>query len=79
MVMTIFAGVAAIERTLIITRTNDGRITAKARGVSFGRPRNMRLDQQGLARECVRDGKSIGGVARTFNVHPATIYRVIEG
>jgi transposase-like protein len=37
----------------------------------------MRPDQQVLARELVRDGKSISAVARTFDVHPATIYRVI--
>jgi DNA invertase Pin-like site-specific DNA recombinase len=79
MVMTIFAGIAEFERTLIISRTNDGRVTAKARGVVFGRPKKMRPDQQQLARELVRDGKSISAVARTFDVHPATIYRVIEG
>ncbi len=79
MVMTIFAGIAEFERTLIISRTNDGRGAAKARGVTFGRPKKMRLDQQELARELVKDGKSISAVARTFNVHPATIYRVIEG
>jgi len=39
----------------------------------------MRPDQQQLARELVRDGKSISAVARTFDVHPATIYRVIDG
>jgi DNA invertase Pin-like site-specific DNA recombinase len=78
MVMTVFAGIAEFERTLIISRTNDGRIAAKARGVAFGRPRKMRPDQQQVARELVRDGKSISAVARTFDVHPATIYRVIE-
>jgi DNA invertase Pin-like site-specific DNA recombinase len=76
MVMTIFAGIAEFERTLIISRTNDGRVAAKARGVAFGRPKKMRPDQQQLARELVRDGKSISAVARTFDVHPATIYRV---
>jgi DNA invertase Pin-like site-specific DNA recombinase len=79
MVMTIFAGIAEFERTLIISRTSDGRVAAKERGVIFGRPKKMRLDQQELARELVKDGKSISAVARTFNVHPATIYRVIEG
>ena len=78
MVMTIFAGIAEFERTLIISRTNDGRVAAKARGVAFGRPKKLRPDQQQVARELVRDGKSISAVARTFDVHPATIYRVIE-
>ena len=27
----------------------------------------------------VEEGKSISAVARTFNVHPATIYRVLDG
>lgn len=76
--MTVFAGIAEFERTLIISRTNDGRIAAKARGVVFGRPKKMRPDQQQVARELVRDGKSVSAVARTFDVHPATIYRVIE-
>jgi transposase-like protein len=39
----------------------------------------MQPNQQELAWELVRDGKSISAVARTFDVHPATIYRVIEG
>ena len=79
MVMTIFAGIAEFERTLILSRTTEGRMAAKARGVSFGRPKKLRPDQRELARELVRDGKSISAVARTFDVHPATIYRVIEG
>lgn len=79
MVMTIFAGIAEFERTLTISRTSDGRVATKARGVTFGRPKEMRLDQQELARELVRDGKSISAVARTLKVHPATIYRVIKG
>ena len=78
MVMTIFAGIAEFERTLIITRTSDGRLAAKARGVAFGRPKKMRPDRQELARELVRDGKS-KHLARTFNVHPATIHSVLEG
>jgi len=49
-----------------------------SRGVSFGRPKKMRPDQAELARQLVLEGKSISAVARTFNVHPATIYRCIE-
>ncbi len=78
MIMTVFAGIAEFERTLILSRTQDGRAAAQARGVAFGRPKKMLPDQQELARELVRDGKSISAVARTFNVHPATIYRVLD-
>lgn len=78
MVLTVFAGIAEFERHLIRSRTDDGRVAAKARGVAFGRPPKMRPDQQALACELVRDGKSISEIARTFNVHPATIYRCLE-
>lgn len=78
MVMTIFGGIAEFERSLICSRTQDGRQAAKAHGIVFGRPSKMRPDQQELARELVAQGKSISAVARTFNVHPATIYRCIE-
>jgi DNA invertase Pin-like site-specific DNA recombinase len=78
MVMTIFGGIAEFERSLILTRTQDGRKAAKDRGVAFGRPKKMLPEQQELARQLLLEGKSISAVARTFNVHPATIYRCIE-
>ncbi len=78
MVLTVFAGIAEFERHLIHSRTDEGRQAAKVRGVAFGRPRKMRPDQQALACELVREGKSISEVARTFNVHPATIYRCLD-
>ncbi len=78
MIMTVFAGIAQFERSLILKRTDEGRKAAMSRGVTFGRPRKMRPDQAELARQLVLEGKSISAVARTFNVHPATIYRCIE-
>ena len=69
---------AEFERILILSRTEEGRLVAQARGVTFGRPKKMPLDQQQLARDLVAQGKSISAVARTFNVHPATIYRVLD-
>ena len=38
MVLTVFAGIAEFERELIHERTSSGRVSAKARGVRFGRP-----------------------------------------
>jgi DNA invertase Pin-like site-specific DNA recombinase len=75
MVLTVFAGIAEFERALIKQRTEDGLRDARKRGVLFGRPRKMRPDQQQLAQELLKQGRSISEVARTFNVHPATIYR----
>ena len=65
MIMTVFAGIAQFERTLILSRTEEGRKAAMARGVSFGRPKKMRPDQAELARQLVLEGKSISAVART--------------
>ena len=78
MVLTVFAGIAEFERELIRQRTEEGRTAAKKRGVPFGRPRKLRTDQQDLVRRLIEEGKSVSDVARTFNVHPATIYRCLE-
>ena len=78
MVLTVFAGIAEFERALIRQRTEEGRIAAKKRGVPFGRPRKLRPDQQDLIRRLIEEGRSVSDVARTFNVHPATIYRCLE-
>ena len=78
MVLTVFAGMAEFERALIRQRTQDGLVDARKRGVAFGRPRKPRRDQQELALELIKQGKSVSAVAKTFNVHPATIYRCLE-
>ena len=78
MVLTVFAGMAEFERALIRQRTQDGLVDARKRGVAFGRPRKLRRDQQELALELIKQGKSVSAVAKTFNVHPATIYRCLE-
>lgn len=75
MVLTVFGGIAEFERHLIRARTEDGRKAARARGVAFGRPMKLRIDQQTLVRQLLNEGKSVSEVARTFNVHPATVYR----
>ena len=78
MVLTVFAGIAQFERSLIATRTEEGRRAAQARGVPFGRPPKLRPDQRTLARNLIEEGKSVRDVARTFNVHVATIYRCLH-
>jgi DNA invertase Pin-like site-specific DNA recombinase len=76
MIMTIFAGIAEFERDLIRERTGAGREAAKKRGVRFGRPRKLTLDQGELARRLVSEGKAVRDIASVFKVHPATIYRL---
>ena len=70
--------IAEFERSLIVTRTEEGRRAAQARGVPSGRPPKLRPDQRALARRLIEEGKSVTEVARTFNVHVATIYRCLR-
>jgi DNA invertase Pin-like site-specific DNA recombinase len=60
------------------TKPLRGREAARKRGVRFGRPRKLSLDQEQLARRLVLEGKSASDIARTFNVHAATIYRLAQ-
>ncbi|MBA2709527.1 MAG: recombinase family protein [Tatlockia sp.] len=76
MIMTVFAGIAEFERDLIRERTGAGRVAAKKRGVRFGRPEKMNEEQKSLARRLLQENKSVSEVAKTFNVHKATIYRL---
>ena len=78
MIMTIFAGIAEFERDLVRERTGAGREAARKRGVRFGRPRKLSADQEQLARRLVLEGKSASDIARTFSVHVATIYRLVQ-
>jgi len=76
MIITVFAGIAEFERDLIRERTGAGRIAAKTRGVRFGRPEKMNEEQKLLAKRLLQEDKSVSEIAKTFNVHKATIYRL---
>jgi len=76
MIMIVFAGMAEFERDLIRGRTGAGRDAAKLRGVRFGRPRKLNADQVKVASDLLEQGRSVREIAKTFNVHEATIYRL---
>src|ERR1700722_16511743 len=59
MVLTVFAGIAEFERELIHERTGAGRVSAKARGVRFGRPPKLTANQIALARRLIAEGTSV--------------------
>ena len=77
MVLTVFAGIAEFERALIYQRTSTGRTAAQERGVKFGRPSKLTLDQIGLGRRLMDEGKSARDIAKMFKVHVATLYRAL--
>jgi len=76
MILTVFAGIAEFERDLIRERTGVGRTAAKAKGVRFGRPKKLSVEQRALVLRLLREGKSVGELAKTFRVHATTIYRL---
>jgi DNA invertase Pin-like site-specific DNA recombinase len=70
-------GVAAkLERRRIIERTERGRADAKAKGVKFGRKPKLTPHQQREAMKRRDNGEPVREIARSFNVHHATISRL---
>ena len=68
MIMTIFAGIAEFERDLIRERTR-----CRTR-----RPvRTAKEDERRVTPVRLNEGKSVSDVARTFSIHPATLYRTL--
>ena len=74
--LTVFAGLSELERNLINERTEEGRASAKKRGVKFGRKSKLTPHQQDQVRTMLKDGQSIRAIARHFNVGVATIDRI---
>jgi DNA invertase Pin-like site-specific DNA recombinase len=77
-ILTVFAGMAEFERELIRERTRAGRDVAKRRGVRFGRPKTLNVDQHELALHLRAEGKSVKEVAHIFGVDASTIYRLFD-
>jgi len=79
MVLTVFAGIAEFERSLIQERTSSGRAAAKAKGVRFGRPPALSAEQIDHARRLIeQEDKPAKEVAALLKVHLATLYRALD-
>ena len=72
----ILGALAEFERSMIKTRTSEGRNAARARGVHLGRPRKLKPHQREEALTRLQNGESLVSVARTYNVDPTTIGRL---
>jgi DNA invertase Pin-like site-specific DNA recombinase len=78
MVLTVFAGIADFERSLIVERTSAGRIAAKARGVRFGPKPSLSAEKIAHARQLVeQENRPVSEVAKLLGVHRATLYRAL--
>jgi len=77
MILTVFAGIADFERSLIAERTSAGREAAKSRGVKFGPKRALSPSQTAHARELLEAGRPVSEISKIFGVHRATVYRAL--
>lgn len=76
LLLTILGGFAEFEREMIRSRTQEGRVRAKARGVAFGPKRKLTPHQ---AREAVarrEAGETVRDIARSYDVSHSTISRL---
>lgn len=79
MVLTVFAGIAEFERSLIIDRTRTGRKAAMARGVKFGPRPTLTPAQIDHARQLIdQDNRTVKAAAELLGVHRSTLYRALD-
>jgi DNA invertase Pin-like site-specific DNA recombinase len=76
LMLTVLGGLAEFERELIMARTGEGRLRAKACGVRFGRPRTLTPHQRQEAMQRLADGEVQADLARSYGVSQATISRL---
>ena len=76
LMITILGGLAEFERHLILSRTNEGRQRAMAKGIKFGRKPKLTRHQreEAKARKC--NGETLVDIARSYNVSHMTISRL---
>jgi DNA invertase Pin-like site-specific DNA recombinase len=77
LMLTVLGGLAEFERELIKSRTGEGRVRAKARGVHMGRPSKLSPHQRQEAIARRQNGDSLIDIARTYGVSHTTIIRAL--
>ena len=76
LMVTILGGLAEFERYLILSRTNEGRQRAKAKGIKFGRKPKLTKHQREEASARKISGETLTEIAKTYNVSHMTISRL---
>ena len=79
LMLTVLGGLAEFERDLIRARTGEGRERAKACGVKMGPKPKPTPHQRAEAIKRWDRGEAVREIARSFNVHHATILRLPAG
>jgi DNA invertase Pin-like site-specific DNA recombinase len=76
LMLSVLGALAEFERSLILTRTGEGRVRAMARGVRFGRRPKLTPHQRAEALRRRAEGESLSEIARLFGVNYQTIGRL---
>ena len=76
LMITVLGGLAEFERHLILSRTAEGRVRAKARGVKFGRRPKLTKYQRDEAQARIAQGETLMAIARSMGVSHMTISRL---
>ena len=76
LMITVLGGLAEFERHLILSRTNEGRQRAQARGVKFGRKPKLTKHQRDEALARKQSGETLIDIAKSYNVSHMTISRL---
>lgn len=78
LILTVLGGLAEFERELIVSRTQEGRRRAMARGKRMGRPPKLTPHQVQEIRSSLASGETGAELARRYNVDRATISRMAK-
>ena len=74
--MTVLAGITDFEHKLLRERTAVRRVVSKQHSVPFGRHKKMTDEQKFRALRLWQEGMPVIEIAKIFNVHRTTIYRL---
>ena len=77
MVMTVFAGIAEFERSVIVERTGRGRAAAMRRGVEFGPKRRITSQQIATARGLLDKGHTADQAGEAVGISRTSVYRLV--
>ncbi|MEO8302526.1 MAG: recombinase family protein [Betaproteobacteria bacterium] len=79
LMMTVLAGIAKFERSLIRERQREGIAIAKAKGVYKGRKKSLAPESARELVELARSGIPKADLARSYGISRETVYAYLRG
>ena len=77
MVMTVFAGIAEFEHSIIVERTGRAREAAMRRGVEFGPKWRITSQQIETARVLLDKGYTADQAGEAIGISRSSVYRLV--